>query len=235
MSILRRRFEKEGAGTPAPSVGAAGFFYQIGAFFWRFVTANVLFLLASVPIVTMPVALSALNRVCIKLYRDRNVLVWEEFRDEFKGSFKKGLLMGLFFGVGMFFAYYLLSLGKTNWENPFGVLFVAAGVVVLTGLALWAAYAFVLLASLDLEQVRDILHNAWVLMFLGRKHTLGIFGVLLLVGLFTWLFFPFTLLPLLFCGIALMQYTICMLVNEPMQTHILTPYAMQQEEKPEES
>lgn len=230
-SLWTRRQEREGAGLPAPRSGSAGYFYQIKTFFWRFVFSNFLFLLASLPVVTFPAALSALNRVCIKLIRDRNVLVWEEFRDEFKASFKKGLLLGLFYVVWLFVVYYLWSLGKTNWENPYGVLFIAIGVVIFTVMVVWAAYAFVLLASLDLKSLRDLLRTARALMFLGKKYTLGVFGVLLLVIFFSVMLFPFSLIPLLFCGFALTQYVICALVNAPMQTHILTPYAMQQEEQ----
>lgn len=215
---IRRQLDK-----PAPSTGAAGYFYQIVTFFWRFVTLNCLFLLFSLPVVTLPAALSALNRVCIKLIRNGNVLTWAEFRDEFKASFKKGLLLGLYFAVWGFAAYYLLSLGLTNWENPFGVVFAAAGAVVCAVLAVWAAYAFVLLACLDLP-VRHLLRNARVLVFLGRKWTLAIFGLLFCVTAFVVLFFPFSVIPLLVGGIALTQYTVCWFVNGPMQRWIIAPY-----------
>lgn len=215
---LRRRLD-----VPAPSTGAAGYFYKIITFFWKFMTLNCLFLLTSLPVITLPAALSAVNRVCVKLIREGNVLLWEEFRDEFKSSFKKGVFMGLFFAVWMFIAYYLLSLGLTNWENPFGVVFLAIGIIVFAVLAVWSAYAFVLLASLDLP-VRHLLRNARALMFLGRKWTAGIFAVLLIMVLLLWLFFPVSLIVPFAGGIAFMQYTICWFVNEPMERHIIGPY-----------
>lgn len=218
---IRRQLDK-----PAPSSGAAGYFYQVFTFFWRFVTLNLLFLLFSLPIVTLPAALSAVNRVCIKLIRNGNVLAWAEFRDEFKASFSKGLRMGLFFAAWAFAAYYLLSLGLTNWENQFGVMFTALGTIVLVVLAVWAAYAFVLLACLDLP-VRHLLSNARALTFLAGKRTLAVLGVLLCtVGLLV-LLFPFSLIPFLLGGIALVQYTICRLVNVPMQRWIIAPYEQQ--------
>jgi len=221
--LFNQIHNKEGPGTPAPSVGVAGYFYKLITYFWQFLFLNCLFLLASLPIVTLPAALSAVNRVCIKMVREGSVLVWLEFRDEFKASFKKGLLMGLYFAVWLFAAYYLVSLGLTNWDNPFGVMFMAAGVVVFTIVAVWAAYAFVLLASLDLP-VRQLLQNARALMFLGRKWTLAVFLVLLCgIGLSV-LFFPVSLVPLLAGGIALTQYTICWFVNKPMQESIIAPY-----------
>ena len=214
---------REGAGTPAPSSGAAQYFYQLGTYFWHFLFLNCLFILASLPVVTLPAALSALNRVCIKMIRDGGALVWLEFRDEFKASFKKGILMGLYFAAWTFAAYYLLSLGVTNWENPFGVLFLAAGLVLFAVLAVWAAYAFVLLASLELP-AGQLLRNARALMFLGGRWTLAVFGVLLCVIGFGALFFPISVVPLLAGGIALTQYTICWFVNHPMQERIIAPY-----------
>ena len=222
-SFFRERWNKEGPGKPAPSGGIAGYFYQIGIFFWKFAKMNILFLLASLPLITLPVALTALNRVCIVLVRDRNVLAWEEFRDEFKSSFKKGLLLGLIVAVWVFAAYYLLSLGLTNWDNPFGVVFMAAGAVAGAFMLILAAYAFVLLAALELP-LRHILGNARALMFLGRKWTLAIFALLLSVAVLLWLFPLVTVIALLTAGGALVQYTVCAFVNEPMQKWIIGPY-----------
>lgn len=221
--FLRDLWNREGPGTPAPSGGIAGFFYQIVTYFWKFVTLNVWFLLASLPVITLPVALTAMNRVCIKLIRDRNVLAWEEFRDEFKSSFKKGILLGLIFAAWGFVSYYLLSLGVTNWDNPFGMVFMAVGAIAAAFMLLLAAYAFVLLAALDLP-LRHILSNARALMFLDRKWTLAIFAVLLGVGVLVWLFPLVTVIVLLVIGITLVQYTICWFVNEPMQKRIIGPY-----------
>ena len=213
----------EGAGIPAPSSGAAQYFYQLRIYFWQFLFLNCLLILASLPVITFPAALSAANRVCIKIIRDRGALVWLEFRDEFKASFKKGLLMGLYFAMWMFADYYLLSLGVTNWENPFGVLFLAAGIVLFAVLAVWSAYAFVLLASLELP-AGQLLRNARALMFLGGRWTLAVFGVLLGVIGLSVLFFPVSAVPLLAGGIVLTQYTVCWFVNHPMQEWIIAPY-----------
>lgn len=224
------RRNKEGPGTPAPTEGAASFFYQVTTYFWRFMTLNWLFLLASIPIITMPVALSAMNRVCIKLIRDRNVLVWAEFRDEFKLSFKKSLPMGLLFAALGFLAYYLIGLGVYHWGYAAGVLFISLGMFVLMFASVWGSYSFVLLASLDLS-VPDLLRDARVLMFLGRKWTFRILGVLLGMFLILWLFAPISFIVPLIGGIALMQYTICWFVNEPMDEFILRPYETQRREQ----
>ena len=87
-----RNWKKEGEGKPAPSHGRERFFYLLRTHFWKLITLNLLFLLFSIPVVTLPAALCAMNRVLIKLTRDGNCLLWMEFRDEFKRSFLKSLL-----------------------------------------------------------------------------------------------------------------------------------------------
>ena len=221
--FFRERWNKEGPGVPAPSGGIAGYLYQIGIFFWKFAKMNILFLLASLPLITLPVALTALNRVCIVLIRDRNVLAWEEFRDEFKASFRKGLLLGLIVAVWVFASYYLLSLGISNWDNPFGMVFMAVGAIVGAFALVWAAYAFVLLAALELP-LRDIMGNARALMFLDRKWTLAVFALLLSVGILIWLFPLVTGIVLAVVGITLIQYTLCCFINEPLEKWIIGPY-----------
>ena len=56
---------------------------------------NPVFLPACIPVVTIPAAFTALNRVCIKLIHGRYTLVWLEFRDEFCRSFGRSFKTGL--------------------------------------------------------------------------------------------------------------------------------------------
>lgn len=64
-------------------------------YFRQLMFVNPVFLLACIPVVTIPAAFTALNRVCIKLIRGRYTLVWLEFRDEFCRSFGRGFKIGL--------------------------------------------------------------------------------------------------------------------------------------------
>jgi hypothetical protein len=84
MSWLKDRYRREGAGRPAPASGWS----RVGAMglthFWKLIRANLLFVLFSLPIVTLPAALTALDRVCVVIYRKGNIFLWEEFWKEFK-------------------------------------------------------------------------------------------------------------------------------------------------------
>ena len=173
--------------------------------FWQLAFLNIVFCLACLPVVTIPAALAGMNRACIKLVQEGYVLVWLEFRDAFRKEFGKNLGLGVLFGGGL---------------------------CLLAVAVLWGQYSFVLLPSLDLP-LGAILRNGWSLEFLGAPSSLGILvleaaGVLFLVMLS-----PISLGIALFFGVAFVQYTICFLVNFPLQKWILEPFRRsRQESKP---
>ena len=108
---MQRGMRREGRGLPAPREGARRFFYLFWNHAWKLIRLNLLFLACCIPVVTMPAALCAMDRALIVLVREGNVLLWEEFRDEFKKDFWRSLPLGLLFGGLLFLGYFLLSLG----------------------------------------------------------------------------------------------------------------------------
>ena len=83
---------------PAPQEGSRRFFYLLWTYIWKLVWLNVAFLIFCIPVITIPAAISAMDRALIVLVRSGNVLLWEEFRDEFKRDFGACLPLGLLFG-----------------------------------------------------------------------------------------------------------------------------------------
>lgn len=210
--------------------GFRGYVNLYLTYFWQLLFVNLVFLLACLPVVTIPAAFTALNRVCIKLIHDRYALVWLEFRDEFCRSFGRSLKIGLTLLPVFFLSYYLLSLGLTNGGNAYGMLFSGAGLLLgLLALAVFQ-YAFVLNASLDLP-AWAILKNSRALTFLGLKYTIGILGITCFVDVAMLFGFPISLLLLVLGVPALVQFIVCCLGNIPMQKWIVEPYLRQQEEK----
>ena len=121
-NLAKKRWEKEGNDSPVPQRGAKRYFFLLGTHFWKLVAGNLLFLVFSIPVVTMPASLAALNRVCVKLVRDGNCLLWQEFWAEWKQGFVSSLLLGLPYGIGIAAGYYLVSLGLSNVQSIYGVL-----------------------------------------------------------------------------------------------------------------
>lgn len=228
--FFSRRLSKEGPGTPAPQGGAALYFYLLKTYFWQLLWLSWVFLLSCIPVVTIPAALAAMSRVCLKLVREGCCLFWAEYKTEFCRSFGKSLPFGLVCAVGLFASYYCLSLGLSNGSSVYGLLFSGVGLCLLVLTLGWGSYGFVLLAAQDLP-VAVLFKNAWLLMLLGAKSTLAVLAVWA-VGLgVTLLLFPVSLI-LVAAGLpAVMSYSICWFVNMPLEQHIFRPYEAGQKEE----
>ena len=227
---MLRAMRREGSGLPAPQAGSARVFYLLWTHIWKLIRVNLLFLVFSIPIVTLPAALCAMNRVLIKLVREGNVLLWEEFRDEFKGDFLRSLPLGLLFGGLLFVSYYLLSLGMGNLGSFVGLVILALGLLVLVYALGRGGYAFLMRAMFDLS-TGDLLKNANAMAAMrgGR----GWAPVLLELGGFFlgFSFFPYSLPVIVLIGPALLHYFLCCALNDPIQTHIISPWEALQTQK----
>ena len=216
---------------PAPQEGSRRFFYLLWTYIWKLVWLNVIFLVFCIPVITIPAAISAMDRALIVLVRGGNVLLWEEFRDEFKRDFAACLPLGLLFGALLFLSYYLLSLGLGNLNSIAGPFSFALGLLTLCFALGRGSYAFLLRAMFDLK-TGDILKNANAMAAVrgGR----GWAAVLLdLCGLFlAYAFFPYSLIVLGLIGVSLHHYLLCYLLNAPIQERIIGPWEeMQAAEK----
>ena len=215
---------------PAPQEGSRRFFYLLWTYIWKLVWLNVAFLIFCVPVITIPAALSAMDRALIVLVRDGNVLLWEEFRDEFRRDFRASLPLGLIFGALLFLSYYLLSLALGNLTNMLGPVAFAIGLFVLFFALGRGSYAFLLRAMYDLT-TGEILKNANAMAAVrgGR----GLAAVLLdLCGLFlVYAFFPYSLVAVALIGVSLHHFLLCYLLNAPIQERIIGPWEELQAQK----
>lgn len=215
---------------PAPQEGSRRFFYLLWTYIWKLVWLNVVFLIFCVPVITIPAAISAMDRALIVLVRDGNVLLWEEFRDEFRRDFRASLPLGLIFGALLFLSYYLLSLALGNLTNMLGPVAFALGLLVLFFALGRGSYAFLLRAMFDLT-TGEILKNANAMAAVrgGR----GLAAVLLnLCGLFlVYAFFPYSLIAVALIGVSLHHFLLCYLLNAPIQERIIGPWEELQVQK----
>ncbi len=117
MSWWKDRYRREGAGRPAPESGWSRAGVMALTHFWKLIRVNFLFVLFSLPLITMPAALTAMDRVCVLIYKDGNVFLWDEFWKEFRRSFLRTVLPGLYFGVLLYGGYFFMSLGNGHFER----------------------------------------------------------------------------------------------------------------------
>lgn len=227
MSIFRDRFTREGSGRPAPETGWPRLAVMGLTHFWRLVGANLLFVLFSIPIVTLPAALCALNRVCVLIYRDGNLYLWQDFLEEFKRSFLRSLLPGLFFALLLFGAYFFLSLASGNAQvTMWFILFWAVGGVMLLTAICVGAYFFVLVSSLDLNN-RDALKDALILVLARPARALLVFALVLGLSFIMAALLPIGFVLMLFFWFAFQQYLVSFLVYDLAEDLILLPYEAQ--------
>lgn len=213
---------------PLPNGGAKRFFFLLWNHFWTLVKLNFLMLLFSLPVVTIPAVLCAADRVAVQLARNGYVLLWEEFRDEFKSDFVKSIPLGLLFGSMIGLSYVMLSIGLGNTNSYPGMVAFAFGILLLFFALGCGSYAFLLRAMLSLNN-RDILKNARILSVCpgGRgavAAVMGVGGILVSYALF-----PFTLLLVVSFGLGVYRFCLCYLLNKPIQQKVIAPWEQQQE------
>lgn len=225
--LAKKRWMKEGDDRPVPQSGIARYGFLLVTHFGKLVSANLLFVVFSLPVVTLPAALVALNRVCVKLVREGNCLLWAEFWDEFRASLRSGFLLGLPYALLLAVSYYLLSLGASNATSVFGMLFSALGLCAFLFCAVFGSWAFVLKAMLPLPN-RDIQKNARALALLEIRRTLAILGVEALQLFLTLALFPYSVVFLALLLPALGQLAIVSLMNGPVQERVVAPFEEKQ-------
>lgn len=221
MGLFSGQYEKEGAGLPMPESGAARYFAVLFSQFWKLVGANLLFVAFSLPVITLPAALSALNRVCVLLYRNGWCYVWQSFREEFRASFRRSLLPAAVFLLLIFIGYYAMSLGLSNASLPlWSLVFWTVGILSAAGGFCWGSCYFVLSAIQELGW-RQLMKNARLLCMLrpGRAVAAALPAVVFLT--LTAIFLPLSLFALLLIVPALCQYTVSVLFYTLAEEYVI--------------
>ncbi len=218
------RIMKEGPGRPDPEMGVRRFFSFLWTNIWKLIGANLLFVLFSLPVVTIPGALCALNRICVLLYREGHCFLWQDFIQEFRRSFLRTLLPGVLFGALLFAGYFFMSLAAGNATLPlWSMLFWSIGILLAGSGICWAVYYFVLAAMLELKNA-DLLKNAAILCFLRPGRAMLVLVFSLGTAFLAAILMPVFTVMLALCWFALVQYTLCYLVYAVADTYILQPY-----------
>ncbi|MEM5768816.1 MAG: DUF624 domain-containing protein, partial [Bacillota bacterium] len=203
------------------------FFFLLATHPWKLVTLNLVFLMFSIPVVTIPAAVCGMSRVLVKLVREGNCFLWSEFIKEFKANLLKSLPFGLLSAVLLFMSYYALSVSTSSEDSGMSIFAGAIGLFILGLTLLFSSYVFVLLPSLELKN-RYIAKNAIILMVTEWKTNFVIIGSIVVMALLIVAFFPYTVVLLLFIWFSLQQLIICTAVNETMQRRIIGPYEQSQ-------
>lgn len=112
MQWLRDMWTKEGPGIPknAPKkTGLALFAEILSREWWEMVKLNILFILASLLVVTIPAAIAATARVSVAFVEDRNTYLLRDFTEAFVKYFWRATAWGLAFSIAIGLGVYALT------------------------------------------------------------------------------------------------------------------------------
>ena len=235
MKLLGNYWQREGKGTTAPASGWPRAGAMALTHFWKLIAANILFVIFSLPVITLPAALTALDRVCVIIFRDGNIFLWHEFRKEFCRSFTRTLLPGSCFALLLFGGYFFMSMGNGNpGLGVITLLFWSIGILMTMTALLVGEIFFIMISVLEIRNT-DALKNAVILSMAKPGYSLAILLIIVLL-----LTSAAALMPVLgsvllfFIWIVLAQYPICYMVYDLIDRMILTPFEEQQADSAEE-
>lgn len=154
MQWLEGLWTREGAGidkdAPRP-VGLALFFDILKREWWELVKLNLLFLIASLPLVTMPAATLAVARVSRSIASDENTYLLRDFLEAFQRYAVRGTVLMLASAALMAASSYaVITYAQAIPDGLIYSLPLAISIVMALFIGLVSAYAIVLTVTRDL-------------------------------------------------------------------------------------
>lgn len=159
---------------------------------------NILFIITSIPIVTMGASMAAMNTVFLKIINEREFSVLKDYFSSFKANFLKATILWLI-GIVCGFIFYVDIVYWVKFgidEGAYGYIMLAASVLAAIFLALLLHTAFPLVSRFDMNikalivntfmiTVKDILYTIEALIFtvliIGTSAYMVITGRLLIM------------------------------------------------------
>lgn len=196
MRWLVDRYFAEGPGIPKDAPKRAGL-ALVAETMWRegieLMKLNLLFVLACLPVITIPAAFAALMRVALTMAEDRNVYLVEDFTQTFRRHFGRATLMGLGIAAAIAIPFYAaVSYAGLAAATPLYAAPLALAVSVAILLSIAGIYAFALLVASDFS-LGDILRLALLAALARPGKPLAALGFVAALWLIHILFYPVTL------------------------------------------
>ena len=151
---------------------------------------SLIFLLFSLPIITIGASLTALYYTVNKVQRQKRGYMWQEFTRAFKANFKQSTLIWILFLLAALILggdlYYVLQVIPPTSGGAFLNIFF---IVLLVLLVTWAGYVFPYTARFQ-DTIRVTLKNCALMAVLNIPATLLLMLLIAGSALLIWLFFP---------------------------------------------
>ncbi|WP_026887225.1 YesL family protein [Clostridium beijerinckii] len=175
MKLLTPNFDREGPSVEKDEPEKEGihlFFELFTMRFWDIIKLNCIFVLYSLPIITIGPALGAMTSILMAIIQRKHTYIFSDFHEAFKNNWKQSLVGGLiilitfsFLGISLFF--YL----KLAQEKPifYLIFYLCLFITILLGLA--SMYIYPLLTTISLT-LKDVFKNSILLCIVCIKNTL---------------------------------------------------------------
>nr|WP_314463013.1 DUF624 domain-containing protein [uncultured Clostridium sp.] len=206
-----------------PKSGIKRVVYILLNYTGKLILVNFIFLLCCIPVITIPAALTALNRYLIKILRVGYGFSLLDYVMEFKNNLFKGIPLGIVIGIICFYGYYLLSLANNFMPGVQQEMITGIGFGVLSLGLLSGSYIFVLAAMLNLAG-KHLLKNAVILMIVEWKMSLLLEVTIWGMGFAVLAFAPYSILAVLPIGFSMLQLAVCAIINPVVNKRIIEPY-----------
>ncbi|MCM1056079.1 MAG: DUF624 domain-containing protein [Firmicutes bacterium] len=178
-------------------------FYRFITKLWDIVQLNFLWLLCSIPIVTIGASTVAACSVALKMAEDTEGYIGRSFFKAFKENLKGGIPLGLVTLV----AAYAVYLDFQFWNVTESVVFLIMGMVAAVVFTMGLLYAFSLMARYENTLVKTLKNSYDISTRYFLRTLLIVFVLAVEVVLFLW---NTTLMIIgVFVGPAILIYTVC--------------------------
>ena len=209
MKIFSPNFHREGPGVDKnepEKKGISLFFYLLLNKFWDILKLNMVFILYSIPIITIAPAFGAMTSITMSMVQNKHVFIFSDFHEAFKLNWKQSLACGIINTIMLVLLstsilfYFKLSQNNTNL---YIILFLCIFITMLFLLA--SLYIYPLISAVSLS-LKDILKNSFLLSIVCFKNTLiGALACGIILGLNIF-FFPLTVPLFLFLTFSLLSF-----------------------------
>jgi hypothetical protein len=227
MQWLEGLWTKEGAGidkNARPLTGLALFLDILKREWWEMVKLNLLFLIASLPVVTMPAAMFAMARICVSFADDKNTYLLRDFLEALPKFALRGtalvVLSALLVSAG---TYATVSYaGAARLQLAYSLPF-AISLAVTLFLILLSAYASVVLARQDLP-LSETLRQAAFLTLTRPLPMLAALGFVAALWIAHILFYPVSVFMPATINFSLGMFALCFAArNAAAKTRVRMP------------
>lgn len=209
MGFFSPNFEREGTEIEKEEVfdyTFISFFKLLIDKFWILIKLNLLFIIFSLPIVTIPASLGALNSITMLLVQRKHVFLWSDFIAKFKENWKQSTVCFIILSILTLFILFCLNLyiNISHVNQLFMILFFVT-LSLLVFLEMISLYVYPLITTISLS-IKNIIKNSIFLSIVCIKNS--ILGLILFTFfiLSSILFIPFSLPIVILIGFSIPSF-----------------------------